>query len=1358
MVDAPDPGVQPSRPGILGQTRTRLVIAFSVLIALAVGFLFVGNYRFALKALKDDFNKEAAIYSDTFYALQKSAESDLVLVSSIIASDHEVQRLFLYGREAVEAEGGGAGGKRAAELRQLLFDLVNPRWNFASQKLEASQLHFHLAPGATSFLRIHRPDKFGDDLSEVRPSVVDTNEEKASRSGFEIGRMYAGVRGVVPVFAQLTSNQPPVHVGALETGLSYQTIVDTVKDITGSDVTVLLNRPLAEAVMWPDSTERRLDQNLSADYIVEATSSVLPSSIVEFLNPSPTGSPTKSAQARFITAGESHYVATFFPLRDYLGNKEPQRRSVGQVVIWQDVSDRMDEFRHNQQQTLLLGIFAYLLVELLMIYGIGRITRSLRSEVRSSARALTRSYTQRQFFKQILDNVEEGVYLINESGAFEFVNKAVIDQTGYDADRLLGMSVPDVDVDFDFDQWPEHWRQLKQFGNVLFESVHQDHEGNTYPVEINANLITYNERDYNLALVRDISVRKQHEQELQDSGERYRSIIATARDGFVMVDAQGRVIEVNESYCRMTGFTRGELLQRPIADLEANEDESDVAAHIEHIIKHGDDIFESAHWRKDGTTLPVEVAVSYTAREGGRFFSFIRDIHERKLQERLSKLRDSLSLLAHQGNVEIVLRAALDEAEELTYSDIAFFHFVDQGEQTISLQTWSSRTLHEMCTATGEELHYPVSEAGVWVDCIHQRRAVIHNDYASLTHRKGLPEGHAPLTRFATVPVFRDDAIVAIIGVGNKQSFYEEKDVDILSRVADMTYDFARHSETKQHVEYMAYYDVLTGLPNRELLFERLKQNIAQHARSGKMLALCYLDLDGFKPINDEHGHNVGDQLLIRLGQRLQSALREGDTIARIGGDEFVILLNALETSGEAEIIVKRLISETSTPFDVAGNRLYVSASVGITLYPTDDTNPDTLLRHADQAMYIAKGLGKSRYKMYELIEEETQRSRREVQQEVHDGLKNNEFVLYFQPRIDLKSGNVVGAEALIRWRHPEKGLLPPGAFLGHVEGTADEIALGEWVVRQALAQLSAWRDRGIELPVSINISPDHIQKPGFAQFLREALAEYPPQLAEQVELEILETAAIGDLKKVAEVMQECTESGVSFSLDDFGTGYSSLTYFHQLPISVLKIDQNFVRQMLEQVGDLEIVKGVISLAKTLNRPVVAEGVENIELGLMLLDLGCEFAQGYGIAKPMPSSRMERWLETWRDNREWRGLEATASSMEQELELKVALFSHRRWQACVMKYLTVSGASEKPQLDEKLSEFERWYQGVGRARYGTHALYTFIPPRHRLVHKLARDLVMYVDNGDTNAALALIEVFNNACADLIDKLLGLEIL
>jgi diguanylate cyclase (GGDEF)-like protein/PAS domain S-box-containing protein len=1317
----------------------------SALVGLVVTVFIVGAYQVSRQELERDFAYEAGIYSETFLALQRTLQQELVQESRSLALDPAVQDILREGLSLLDApENPGA---EAQALRQSLYELVAPRLLSGQLGDHSRHLHFHLgAEDAISFLRLGSPERFGDLLGEARHLVADVLKQRKPHAGFEVGATFIGMRGVAPVLMETSAGQEVI--GSVETGLTYDSVVRQIEKISGHDITVLLNRRFVERIMGDTGSQGR--PVTPCGCLVNASSAPLPPVVLEYAQRNGRGVFKKTGEVQFMRDGDRTYVASFFPLRDYMGQRDAPRADIGSVVVWQDITRRLQEFESAEKKTLYLGVVSYLVIELLLLFGFRRVAPGLRMEIRTANEQLERNVGLRNFFEQTLDSVEESVFLISREGRFEYVNQSAVEQLGYDRARLLDMGLGDIDLRFSDDRWREQWFSLFNSGTQGYESVYRNQQGIEFPVEVTANHIRYQGDQFKLALVRDISARKQYERELSDSNTRYRSIIATARDGFLAVNMDGQILEVNSSYCEMLGYSRDELLSMQLNQLQ------DTIEHVKSLVDKGSDLFEGAHRCKNGVELPVEISASFSSLDEGQFFLFVRDISERKQDEGVSILRDTLSSMVHQSEMSEVLTTALDVAEDMTASEIAFYHFIDPGEQTLSLQAWSTRTLRHMCTASGDDKHYPVGEAGVWVDCVKQRAPVIYNDYPALSHRKGLPDGHAALTRLATVPVFRDKAIVAIMGVGNKADFYNDRDLEIVSRIADMVYDFARHSETKQHVEFMAYYDTLTGLPNRDLFYERLQQNIAQHSRSDNLMALCYLDLDGFKPINDDHGHSVGDELLIGLGQRLSATLREGDTLARIGGDEFLVMLTGLTASHEAEHIVQRLINETSKPFDIDGRRLYVTASIGVTLYPTDDTNPDTLLRHADQAMYKAKSQGKSRYSLYELVEEENQRARREIQQEVHRGLSNNEFVLWYQPRIDLNTGQTVGVEALVRWRHPRKGFLPPGAFLPYIEDTADEIALGEWVVEHALSTVAGWQASGLNLPVSINISPNHIQNADFASFLRRMLLRYPDGLAAMVELEILETAAIGDIEHVVAVMKECVDLGVGFSLDDFGTGYSSLTYFHRLPVHVLKIDQNFVRNMLKDAGALEIVKGVVQLAKTLKRPVVAEGVENHELGLMLIDMQCEYAQGYGIAKPMPAETLTSWLDGWALDDSWRQLTYLVRQYDCDMELKVAVYSYAHWCGRVLRYVESSGRTESPLLDENRCQFGRWQNGIGRMRYGDQEAFPFVAPRHALAHKLARDIVAYVDHGDMRSALALLVVFNSACSDLREKLQSLD--
>jgi len=449
---------------------------------------------------------------------------------------------------------------------------------------------------------------------------------------------------------------------------------------------------------------------------------------------------------------------------------------------------------------------------------------------------------------------------------------------------------------------------------------------------------------------------------------------------------------------------------------------------------------------------------------------------------------------------------------------------------------------------------------------------------------------------------------------------------------------FSDISQLKAHeaeLDRIAHYDPLTGSPNRRLLADRLGQATLRSTRNGTSLAVCYLDLDGFKSINDQYGHPAGDQLLIGITGNLKHVLRAEDTLARLGGDEFVLLLADIASPEECAQILDRVLHAVSSPILIEGMQVSVSGSIGVCLFPEDDVDADTLLRHSDQAMYLAKEAGKNRYHLFDPESDRKAQKHRQQLDRLRTALEQQEFVLYYQPKVDLVSGEIVGVEALLRWQDPERGLIPPAEFLPHINGSDLEKPLGEWVIGSALAQSVAWSALGLKVCVSANISANHLLQPDFYGHLRAALAHYPQDIASRFELEILETAAIADMDQAVDVLCRCRALGVRFALDDFGTGYSSLTHLRKLPVDILKIDQSFVRDMLNDAEDFGIVEGVIRLAGAFNRQVIAEGVETLEHGRALVRMGCSLAQGYGIARPMPAAQFVEWSARWANEAAW---------------------------------------------------------------------------------------------------------------------------
>ena len=437
----------------------------------------------------------------------------------------------------------------------------------------------------------------------------------------------------------------------------------------------------------------------------------------------------------------------------------------------------------------------------------------------------------------------------------------------------------------------------------------------------------------------------------------------------------------------------------------------------------------------------------------------------------------------------------------------------------------------------------------------------------------------------------------------------------------------------REQLERQVYLDPLTQLPNRLRLPALLQRAMRASDADGHLLVVAYLDLDHFKQLNDRLGRAVGDRALVEIAGRLREALRGapdgGDTLARPGGDEFVALIRAA-SHDEGRHAIERLLGVIAAPLACAPGLECITASVGATVYPMDRADPDTVLRHADHAMVAAKQAGRSGYLFFDAEHSRQTEARFEALGRVQEALDADEFALHYQPKVDLRSGAVLGLEALLRWRHPREGLIAPGRFLPLIEHTSLSERVGDWVFERAVEQLAAWRRAGLDLAVSVNVSARHLQSARFAERLRELLAAHPAVGPGRLELEVLETAALADVEYSATLMQRCRGFGVRFALDDFGTGYSTLTYLKRLPLDVLKIDRSFVHAMLDDPEDLAIVEGVIGLARTFGCSVVAEGVESAEQAARLVELGCPVGQGNGIAAPMPAEAVAGWVRGWR--------------------------------------------------------------------------------------------------------------------------------
>ncbi|MCK2182928.1 putative bifunctional diguanylate cyclase/phosphodiesterase [Halomonas getboli] len=452
---------------------------------------------------------------------------------------------------------------------------------------------------------------------------------------------------------------------------------------------------------------------------------------------------------------------------------------------------------------------------------------------------------------------------------------------------------------------------------------------------------------------------------------------------------------------------------------------------------------------------------------------------------------------------------------------------------------------------------------------------------------------------------------------------------DALGQVLHYVATFADITHLKRHqdeLHYLARHDALTELPNRRHFAEKLVEALPKARHDDTLLAICFLDLDGFKPINDTLGHAAGDQVLVTISQRLRNALRADDILARLGGDEFALLLTGLKDRHEGMQIVERIRRLINQPMPLDDTLVRISTSIGVTLFPHDDAEAEILLRHADQAMYRAKHSGKNRYSLFDpALRQEAHRSRRRLDR-LEQAFRDDELVLYYQPRVDLRSGKACGLEALLRWQHPERGLLEPSDFLPQLLGSRLETPLGDWVIERVLVQLDHWQRQDLSLRISFNASANHLALPEFTDRLGAALSQHPGLNGQLLEIEFQESAALEDLDAITRSLRRCREAGLTISLDDFGTGYSSLSHLRELPIDTLKIDQRFVGTLLADDRDAALVQGIIQLGEWLGLDVVAEGAETPAHCRRLRQLGCPMAQGYAIARPMPAAQVIPWL------------------------------------------------------------------------------------------------------------------------------------
>jgi len=800
---------------------------------------------------------------------------------------------------------------------------------------------------------------------------------------------------------------------------------------------------------------------------------------------------------------------------------------------------------------------------------------------------------EQRLLADVLKQMEDAISVVDAEFRITYVNTAFSRLFGYDSVEVIGRLIGEVfpegvaNVTGENDQGSLASAEESLYRGEIYRS-HKD--GRLIPVRLTVSTLANDEGEITgyVGAMADLTHYIQLAAEKEASEARYRAAFQTSPDA-VNINrlSDGVYMDVNDSFLEITGWSREEVIGQSSRNINIWQNISDRDRLVKQLQTSSICTnFEAQFVKKNGEIIYGSMSASVLTFNGVIcILSCTRDITERKQAEEALSITASVFGSTREA---IVITDAHNVIIDVNpaFTDITGYTREEALGNNPSMLS-SGRQDPQFYAAMWQHL----KQDGTWRGEIWNRRKS-GEVYAELLSISAISDHTGQVIRY--VAVFSDISHIKAHEAA-------------LSRVA--------------------HYDALTGIPNRVLLADRMKQAIAQTSRDKNMMAVCYLDLDGFKSINDSMGHEAGDQVLIEVANRIGNTLRGGDTVARLGGDEFVALLLGLEKGEECVTTLERLLTAIIQPIQIKNKSYTISASIGVSIYPQDEDDSDTLLRHADQAMYTAKQSGKNRFHIYDTALDRRARDQHDFLKSIRHGLKQGQFELYYQPKIHLLSKELAGAEALIRWCHPERGLLAPGEFLPLIENTELDIEIGEWVTTTALQQMHAWHQAGLNLEVSINISGYHLESPHFVENLKEQLARYPNLPLGKLQIEVLETVALNDIAIVREIIEECRKFGVVFALDDFGTGYSSLSYLSALPVDVLKIDQSFVRDMLEDQGDRAIVQGIIALAKAFNRQTVAEGVETEGHYQALLEMGCELGQGYGIAKPMPAAEL---MKNWR--------------------------------------------------------------------------------------------------------------------------------
>jgi len=820
---------------------------------------------------------------------------------------------------------------------------------------------------------------------------------------------------------------------------------------------------------------------------------------------------------------------------------------------------------------------------------------------------------------------------------------------GYTAQEMIGAPISRLIPDDRQQEENTILARLRRGERVdHFESVRRRKDGRPIYVALTISPV----RDRSGALVgiskiaRDVTLHKAAEAARRATEERLAGVVRASMDAIVTIDGDQNISEFNPAAERMFGWPRDEAIGRPLATLMPERLAAIHGRHVEGFARDGvtsrqmGALLELVGIRRDGVEFPVEVSISQMEMTDGHYYTaVVRDITvRRKHEERIARLSRIQAVLSGINSAIVRIRepqALFDEACRIAHEDggfgIAWIGTHDKETGVVTPVAW--RALDAALTLNKASSRGDVPEGqGLVGRAIRARKPVFTNDLPADAWAGGPRRADAlarGLHSLIVLPLIVDDEVAGVLALFAKgKDFFSDEELRLLVELAgDISFALS-YTEKERQAAYLAYYDVLTGLPNRALFLDRLGQALRAAKQSGTLVAVAVGDIDRLRQINEVHGRQAGDAVLRELGVRVRTLSPEPDNSARVGSDEFAAVLTDVQSATEvAHRMESSMAAVAQSSFDIGGSALRITMSGGIAIAPQDGDTAEQILHNAETALANAKKAGLP-YMFYQSDMTTRTAEMLAIESRLGGALALEQFELHYQPVLETRSGKVAGLEALLRWNDPDRGLVPPAAFIPTLEASGMIVDVGAWVIRRALTQARQWRDEGIDPPrIAVNVSPRQLQQARFVDDVARILEEFGTA-APRLDFEITEGTIMADFEATAAKLAALQKMGIEMAIDDFGTGYSSLAYLGRLPVDALKIDRSFISSMMSAADSMTIVSTIISLGHAMNLKVIAEGVETEEEAKMLRLLNCEQVQGYFYSKPVPADKARDFLRS----------------------------------------------------------------------------------------------------------------------------------